>query len=48
MAAVMQVRNGDSSLQALVPALGPVLPLVRSLKMDLTMAAVMQVRPGDS
>jgi len=48
MAAVMQVRNGDSSLQALVPALVPVLPWVRLLKMDARMAAVMHVRPGDS
>jgi len=35
-------------MQTLTPALVPVLPLVRLLKMDLTMAAVMQVRPGDS
>jgi len=48
MAAVMQVRNADSSLQALVPELVPVLPWVPLLKMDAKMAVVMQVRPGDS
>jgi len=34
--------------QTLMPAFVLVQPVVRSLKMDLTMAAVMQVRPGDS
>jgi len=34
--------------QTVMPAFVLVLPVMWLLKMDLTMAAVMQVRPGDS